>query len=53
MKAVEFIINLVKEDKMKPVIDKVYPLSDAAYAMQFVGKGHAGGKVMIISDNRP
>jgi NADPH:quinone reductase-like Zn-dependent oxidoreductase len=43
----EFVIRLVEEGKIKPVIDQSYPLSEAAEAMSYVSKGHARGKVII------
>ena len=33
--------------KVKPVIDRTYPLSQAADAMRYLEKGHAQGKVII------
>ena len=33
--------------QVKPVIDQVYPLSETAEAMRYLGAGHARGKVVI------
>jgi NADPH:quinone reductase-like Zn-dependent oxidoreductase len=33
--------------KVTPVIGRTYPLSEAAAAMDYVGTGHARGKVVI------
>jgi len=57
-KAVMFIAKPNKEDlavigelmatgKLKPVIDRSYPLSAAADAMRYLEQGHARGKVII------
>lgn len=43
----EFIIKLVKEGKIKPVIDRRYSLNETAKAMQYLSEGHARGKVVI------
>ena len=39
--------ELIEAGKVKPVLDRTYPLSDAARAMDHVGQGHARGKVAI------
>lgn len=39
--------KLVKAGKVKPVIDRRYPLSEIAEAFQYIGEGHAQGKVII------
>ena len=39
--------ELIAAGKVKPVIDKIYPLSEAASAVGHVEKGHARGKVLI------
>ncbi len=46
-KALEFIIKLVDNGNVKPVIDKLYPLSETSDAVQYISKGHARGKVVI------
>jgi NADPH:quinone reductase-like Zn-dependent oxidoreductase len=38
---------LVEEGKVKPVIDRRYPFVETAKAMQYLGEGHAQGKVVI------
>jgi NADPH:quinone reductase-like Zn-dependent oxidoreductase len=42
-----FIIKLVEEGKVKPVIDRQYPLAKTAEAMRYHSGGHALGKVII------
>ena len=46
-KDLEFIIQLVEEGKIKPVIDRRYPLHETAEAMRYLRQGHARGKVVI------
>jgi NADPH:quinone reductase-like Zn-dependent oxidoreductase len=41
------LISLVEAGKVVPVIDRTYPLSKTAAAMEYVGTGHARGKVVI------
>jgi NADPH:quinone reductase-like Zn-dependent oxidoreductase len=43
----EFIVKLAEEGKIKPVIDRRYSLEKTADAMQYLGEGHAKGKVVI------
>jgi NADPH:quinone reductase-like Zn-dependent oxidoreductase len=47
VKDLEFIIKLVQEGKVKPVIDRRYPLQETPEAMRYLGEGHARGKVVI------
>jgi NADPH:quinone reductase-like Zn-dependent oxidoreductase len=42
-----FLKELLEAGKVVPVIDKRYPLSDAAEALRYLGAGHARGKVVI------
>jgi NADPH:quinone reductase-like Zn-dependent oxidoreductase len=46
------ILNLILSGKITPMIDKVYPLHEAADAIAYVETGHARAKV-IISMNTP
>jgi 2-desacetyl-2-hydroxyethyl bacteriochlorophyllide A dehydrogenase len=43
----DWVIRLVAEGKVNPVIDRSYPLSDTAAAMRYASQGHACGKVVI------
>lgn len=43
----EFLAGLVEKGKLKPVIDKTYPLTEAPQAMHYLMQGHARGKVVI------
>jgi NADPH:quinone reductase-like Zn-dependent oxidoreductase len=42
-----FMKELLESSKVKPVIDRRYPLSEAAEALRYLGKGHAKGKIVI------
>jgi NADPH:quinone reductase-like Zn-dependent oxidoreductase len=39
---------LIEAGKVTPVIDRTYPLSEAAAAMRYLEAGHARGKIVII-----
>jgi NADPH:quinone reductase-like Zn-dependent oxidoreductase len=39
--------DLVEAGKVKPVIDKTYPLAEAAQAAAYLGAGHASAKVVV------
>ena len=39
--------QLAEAEEIKPVIDRTYPLSEAAEAIAHVGEGHAQGKTII------
>jgi len=41
------IKELIEAGKVKPVIDRCYPLSETAEAFRYYGAGHARGKVVI------
>jgi NADPH:quinone reductase-like Zn-dependent oxidoreductase len=36
--------------KMRPVIDRRYPLSDVPNALRYLEEGHARGKIVITVD---
>lgn len=42
-----FLKELLEAGKVKPVIDRCYPLSDVAEAVRHYGERHANGKVVI------
>ncbi len=42
-----FVMNLVEEGRIRPVIDKRYSLPEADIAFEYLKAGHAGGKVVI------
>ena len=41
------LANLMQSGKLRPVIDRTYPLSDIQAAMRYLALGHARGKVVI------
>jgi NADPH:quinone reductase-like Zn-dependent oxidoreductase len=42
-----FMKELLEAGKVKPVIDRSYPLSEVAEALRYYGEGHSRGKVVI------
>lgn len=46
-KYLDYLIELYESGKVIPVIDKCFPLSEAAEAMRYFGEGHKKGKVVI------
>jgi len=50
-KDLAFMKELFEASKVKPVIDKRYPLSEVPEALRYFGKGHNRGKVVITVKN--
>jgi NADPH:quinone reductase-like Zn-dependent oxidoreductase len=46
-KDLAFIMELLQEGKLTPVIDRTFPLTEGAAALLYVAAGHALGKVLI------
>jgi NADPH:quinone reductase-like Zn-dependent oxidoreductase len=46
----ELFAQLMREGKLRSVIDRLYPLEQAAAALDYIGSRHARGKVLIIPD---
>jgi NADPH:quinone reductase-like Zn-dependent oxidoreductase len=46
----EFLATLVRDGKLKTVIDRRYPLEQTGAALVYLGEGHARGKVIITLD---
>jgi NADPH:quinone reductase-like Zn-dependent oxidoreductase len=42
------IVELCQEGKISTVIDRRYPLSEVPQALQYLGEGHAKGKVVVV-----
>ena len=42
-----FLKNLIEQNKLKPLIDKEFLISEAAEAYRYLQEGHAQGKVII------
>jgi len=43
-----YVAELVRAGKLKPVIDKRYPLRQTAEAFRYLEQGHAQGKIIIV-----
>jgi NADPH:quinone reductase-like Zn-dependent oxidoreductase len=39
--------ELIEAGKVTPVIDRTYPLSEAAAAIRYMAEGHACGKTVL------
>jgi NADPH:quinone reductase-like Zn-dependent oxidoreductase len=50
-KDLDFITELIESGKVKPVVDRRYPLNEAAQALSYYAEGHARGKVVIIVEH--
>jgi NADPH:quinone reductase-like Zn-dependent oxidoreductase len=46
-----FLKDLLETGKLVPVIDRRYPLSDAAEALRYLEEGHARGKVVLTVEH--
>ena len=45
--------ELFEAGKVRSIIDRQYPLSEAAEALRYLGAGHARGKVVITVGSTP
>jgi NADPH:quinone reductase-like Zn-dependent oxidoreductase len=46
-----FLRDLAEAGKLRPVIDRTYPLSETAAALAYIEAGHAAGKVVVTMDH--
>ena len=47
MKAIVYLKEPIEARKVVPVIDRRYPLAEAAEGIRYLLKGHSQGKVVI------
>lgn len=45
----EYLLELIAQGKLRPVIDRTYPLSEGREAVRYLGTGQARAKVVITS----
>ena len=46
-----FLKELFEAGKIKPVVDRCYPLSEVPEAFRYLEEGHARGKVVITVEH--
>jgi NADPH:quinone reductase-like Zn-dependent oxidoreductase len=46
----QFLADLASAGKLRTVIDRRYPLEQAAAALEYLGEGHARGKIIVTVD---
>jgi NADPH:quinone reductase-like Zn-dependent oxidoreductase len=51
--ALQEVGNLIDSGHITPVIDRTYPLTDAAAAVRLVEKGSPAGKIIVVVDRPP
>ena len=39
--------ELIESGQVKPVVERCYPLSELADALDYLGEGHAKGKIVV------
>ena len=50
-KDLNILNELIESGKVKPVIDRCFPLSETSEAFQYYGEGHFKGKIVITVEN--
>ena len=51
-KDLNYLIELFKADKLKPVIDKCFPLEKTAEAFRYFGEGRFKGKIVVTLETK-
>ena len=46
-----YLVKLFEAGKLKPVIDKCFPLEETAHAFRYFGEGRFKGKIVIKLDH--
>ncbi|OGO69356.1 MAG: hypothetical protein A3G84_08030 [Chloroflexi bacterium RIFCSPLOWO2_12_FULL_71_12] len=46
----EFLLDLIAAGKLRPAIDRTYPLAEAREAVRYVGTGQARAKIVITAE---
>ena len=46
-KQLRTIKNLIEENEIRPVIDRVYPFHETQKALEYSEQGHAKGKIVV------
>jgi NADPH:quinone reductase-like Zn-dependent oxidoreductase len=42
------VLELLEAGTVTPVVERIYPLSEAADAFRHLGEGHARGKLVVV-----
>jgi len=51
-KDLAFIKELIEAGKVKPIVEKCFPLMELPEALRYYGEGHSRGKVVITMDHK-
>jgi len=43
----DYLAMMIQQDKVAPIIDRTFPLSEAPEAIRYLSEGHPGGKVVV------
>jgi NADPH:quinone reductase-like Zn-dependent oxidoreductase len=49
---VQLLKELIEAGKVKPVVDRTHPLSEAPEAIRYLEEGHSRGKVVVTCESR-